>query len=298
MKTLVVILLMALVFVLARLVLYKKDIRNLKDELTFIKDGDYNSRRLIGSGDIKDINRLRSSINDLLEEKYLIKSSYMDQEEKNKEIIASISHDLRTPLTSIKGYTELLDRLVEDEKGREYLDIIRKRSELLSNLINTFYELSKFEAKSTSEKLEYVDLKEILTSTIASNYESFVSKGIEPSIGIEDGKFSVLGDYKSIERIFGNLVDNAIKYSDSQVAIDLFQEDGRIKTRFKNDNKDLREEDIEKLFNKFFIMDTSRQSESTGLGLFITKELVTRLGYDIVARLDGNKIEITIDWTG
>lgn len=284
-----------IVFLLSRLVLYRNDLNKMIKEVEYIKDKDLINRKLIGTGSNREIKKLRKVINELIIERQEMVKTYKNEQDKNKEIIASISHDLRTPLTSIKGYTDLLYGVVEDEKSKKYIEIIKSRSESLSKLIDTFYDLSKLDAKKENYKLEYVNISEILTETIASYYDRFTDKNIMPEIYIEEN-IEVLADDKAIERVFTNLIDNGIKYSHSKIKIFLGYEDGELVTKFINDNLDLDEEKIGKLFNKFFVVDTSRQSESTGLGLFITREIVESLGYNIKAELVDGNVVVSIKW--
>lgn len=297
MKFLVIILLILIIGLVIRLVLYKRDLYELIKEIKYIDSIDFVNRKLSTRGYVEDVNKLREAINFSIEENLKIKNDYRKAESRNKEIIASISHDLRTPLTSIKGYTELLSTRVEDEKSKKYIEIIASRSESLSRLIDTFYDLSKLEVKAEDYNMEYVNLRQILEEVLASHYERFLNRGISPIVEIDSGDFDVLGDTRAIERVFGNLIDNGIKYSESYMKIVLKKENGKIVSSFINDNRDLDQDKIKQLFNKFFVVDTSRQSESTGLGLFITREIVESLGYSIGARLIDGFIEIDIDWT-
>ncbi len=296
MELVIVFLAFIIAVLLSRIILYKKDLRTLVKEIKFIDEKELSNRKIAGSGSVKEIEDVKEAVNTLILEKQKMRKQYRDTEAKNKEIIASISHDLRTPLTSIKGYIDLLDKRNSDEKSKKYIEIIKARTDSLGILISTFYDLTKLEAMGRDMKLEYVDLKESLTSVLALYYERFGDKDIVPKIdiGIED--FSVLGDKHSIERVFANLIDNSIKYSKSSVEIVLGLEYGKIVTKIINDSDDLNEENIEKLFNKFYVIDTARQSESTGLGLFITREIINDMGYSIDADLVDGKLQIKIIW--
>ena len=296
MGILLAILLMACLGLGLDLVLYRRDIRRLREELDYIQTRGLKNRKLLGSGRRKDLGDLRDSINNLMAGSQRVAEDYRELEERNKEIIASISHDLRTPLTSIRGYTDLLSKRLEDEKSLAYIDIIRSRSENLGQLIDSFYEMARLEARDLNYDRAYLDLEELLMEGLAARYDSFVARGIVPEIIVEGEDFQILSNGQALERVISNLIDNALKYSGTRMKLELLREDGVLLTRFINDSRELNEDLVKKVFDKFFIVDSSRQSESTGLGLFITRELLESLGHRIEADYRDGEIIITIYW--
>ena len=296
MGILLAILLMACLGLGLDLVLYRRDIRRLREELDYIQTRGLKNRKLLGSGRRKDLGDLRDSINNLMAGSQRVAEDYRELEERNKEIIASLSHDLRTPLTSIRGYTDLLSKRLEDEKSLAYIDIIRSRSENLGQLIDSFYEMARLEARDLNYDRAYLDLEELLMEGLAARYDSFVARGIVPEIIVEGEDFQILSNGQALERVISNLIDNALKYSGTRMKLELLREDGVLLTRFINDSRELNEDLVKKVFDKFFIVDSSRQSESTGLGLFITRELLESLGHRIEADYRDGEIIITIYW--
>ncbi len=295
MEIIIIFLIVIIGILFSLLLLYKKDIKSLKEDLRDINTKKLDNIKLRGISRDIDINNLISEINKTLEDKQSLNIDYINKEKEIKETIASISHDLRTPLTSIKGYVDLLLKRDLDEKEIEYLSIIKSRSGSLEGLVEDFYELSKLELKEYEYNLEKIDLEEVLTDTIALSYEKLISKNIEPIIEIVKGDYSIIGDRNAMERIINNILDNGIKYSNSFLKIKL-KSDDKIRLNFINDTFDLKEEDIEKIFNRFFVMDTSRQSESTGLGLYITRKMLEDMGFRIQAKLEGKNINIGIEF--
>lgn len=293
MKIIIIFLIVIIGFLISLLLLYKKDVNEIYENLKDINIKKLDNTKIRTNSKDKYIKNLISEINSSLEDKQKLNIDYKNKEKEIKETIASVSHDLRTPLTSVKGYVDILLNRKLDEKEIEYLKIIKSRTKTLEDLVNSFYELSKLELKEYDYHLEYIDIKEILTETIASFYDKFIIEGIEPIIEISDDSFDIIGDRKAMERIFINLIDNGIKYSKSYFKIELKKENNII-LNFVNDVDDLSEKDIEKLFNRFFIMDTSRQSESTGLGLYITRKMLEDMNYSIDANLKDENINIEI----
>jgi len=279
-----------------RYILYKKDIKELKDEINYILGKDLMTTRLKNSSRDKTLEGLVGEINRLLDRRQELDFSYKKKEEEIREMVASLSHDLRTPLTSIKGYVDILDESSLDERNKSYLTIIKKRVESLEFLTNSFYELSRLELKDYEYDLEYFDIGELLLEVVADFYHEFEKRGLEPSINIGKGDTRVMGDIKSMRRVFVNLVDNAIKYSTSFLEIVLETREDGLSIYFINDTEDLDDRTIGKIFDRFFIMDSARQSESTGLGLYITRKILEDMNYSIDGFLEDKNIKIRIDY--
>ncbi|MDO5039146.1 MAG: HAMP domain-containing sensor histidine kinase [Clostridium sp.] len=216
-----------------------------------------------------------------------------------RQAIANISHDLRTPLTSIIGYVQLLkDESIDKDVKEEYLNIIEKRSIVLKNLISSFYDLSRLQANEYDLDIEKVNLNNILCEIIAAFYEEISSKGIEPSIDIDENSYKVYGDKKAINRIFTNLINNILKYAKDCVSISLKKENDYIITKFSNRTDEIEEIDVDRIFERFFTVDRMRTGQNTGLGLAITKILVEKQGHEIWAEKDEDLsiISIIIKW--
>ncbi len=273
----------------------RKDIRSIEAQLRDIRET-YNMGKLTSLNSSEDLNGLVREVNVFLRDLEAYKVASIKRDQEVKDIIASISHDLKTPLTSIKGYTDLLLKDRPEGRDREYLEIIKERSESLNSLIYSFYELSKLELKEYDYKLDYVNLNDLLVQSLVGFYDGFIERGIRPEIDIDSQEIMVLGDPRAIERVFINLVDNGLKYSLEDFKVSLRLEDGKIVNTFSNRVDSLSEDEGKKLFNKFYTLETSRQSESTGLGLYITEKILGDLGYGIDIKVGDNTIEFSIDW--
>jgi signal transduction histidine kinase len=214
-----------------------------------------------------------------------------------RQAIANISHDLRTPLTSIMGYMQLIeDESLPLSERKEYIDIVKKRSKALQMLIGGFYDLSRLEAKEYKFELKTINLYNVLSDTIASYYNDFVRGGIEPHIELEENAKPVIIDENAARRIFSNLMQNLLRYGKDEAAITLKQKEGHISSVFSNQALDLKEEDVKHLFDRFFTGDRARTDKSTGLGLAITKQLVEQMGHKISAKLENGRLSIEIMW--
>jgi len=271
---------------------YKRDINYISKQIVNSK-GQYSNIRMNSLN--KDIERLVININELYEMNQKINIKIKHDEEKLRESIANISHDLRTPLTSIMGYMQLIKEgnYTEEEKNK-YIDIIQRRTETLQNLISSFYELSRIECDEYRFNLKSVNLSNALCEIIALFYNEFVKRNIEPDINIEENISPVIADEEALSRIFSNLVNNMLKHGGSEMKISLRQEGNFIVTEFQNDAPNLRVEDVEHIFDRFFTSDITRSDQNTGLGLSITKALVEKLGHKIEAAFNDGILNIRI----
>lgn len=291
-----VILSIALVVFITLYFMSLREIRSLSDQLEKINSSNSNSKMLISSSN-KQIGALAENINNVLKEKKKIEIDYVRMDRELRQAIANMSHDLRTPLTSIMGYMQLIedDRTPEGEK-KQYVDIVKKRSSSLQRLIESFYEMSRLEAREYKFDLKPINLYSIMCDLIVSFYNDFTNKEIEPNIEIAENIPMVLADENGVRRIFTNLIQNMLRYGNKYVHISLKQQHDSIVTIFENDAPGLTQEDIPHLFERFFTADRTRSGKSTGLGLAITKELVEQMGYSISARLSGGRLSVIIKW--
>ncbi|MDU1442898.1 sensor histidine kinase [Clostridium cochlearium] len=276
--------------------LLHKEIRNINNQLNTINKINTNSKVLLSSSN-KQIKNLTLEINKTLEEKLKTDAKHKKMDLEIRQAIANISHDLRTPLTSIIGYIQLLEdnSLSENEKN-QYINIIKKRSKSLQVLISSFYDLSRLEEKEYKFELQSVNLYDIMCDLIALSYNDFLSKKIEPNIDIDEQIPLIIADENAVRRILSNLIQNMIKYSNKFIFISLKNNKDHILATFTNDAPNLSEDDVSHLFQRFFTADRTRSGKSTGLGLAITKELVEQMGHEIFAELSKDNLSIIIKW--
>ncbi|MCX0389358.1 HAMP domain-containing histidine kinase [Clostridium perfringens] len=286
-----------LIVLLIIFILKTKEINRLTLELKKLnRDGKIEKLRL--SLPNKNIENLIAEINTLIDDKRKMENIYKEKDIELREAIANMSHDLRTPLTSIMGYVYLLnDDKLDKEERKEYLKIIEKRSAVLNDLITNFYGLSRIQADQYEIKLEPVNLELVLGEIIAAFYETLDYKFGEPEINIEEGLGPVLGDKQALNRIFTNLIENIIKHGEGEVKISLKKKNKYIVMEFSNKAEDLESKDVNRIFEKFFTKDRMRTGQNTGLGLAIVKLLVEKQGQKIEAKKVGNRLVINIIWS-
>lgn len=218
----------------------------------------------------------------------------MDQHRRD---LANISHDLRTPLTSVIGYLELLESgdLSPQEK-QEYGAILLSRAKALERLIEGLYELSRLESGEYNFTLGPVNLQKLLCETLASFYHDFTARGIEPAAEIDEKAAPALADAEAARRVFTNLISNVLKHDGTNFAVSLRREGDHLVTAFANDAPHLTQEDLPHLFERFYSADRMRSGRNTGLGLAIVRELAEGMRACARADLDHGRLRIEIVW--
>ena len=205
-----------------------------------------------------------------------------------KEAVTNISHDLRTPLTAINGYLDLLEREEKSENVHRYLSQIKNRTEVLKNLTEEMFRYSVV-TSSQDLKLEHIDVVRVLEESMLSFYAVMQEKGIRPEIKLpEEPVFREL-DSGATGRIFSNIISNALKYSDGDLSV-VMDKNGCI--TFSNTAHNLNAVTVGRLFDRFYTVEASRNS--TGLGLSIAKLLIERLGGGIEAIYESKKLSIKV----
>ncbi|RXI46598.1 sensor histidine kinase [Clostridium tetani] len=297
MQGLIIVFLIIITVVFATLyILLHKELKNITKQLKEINNTKTNSKILISFSN-NLVKNLALEINKSLEKKSATEAEHKRMDLEIRQSISNISHDLRTPLTSIIGYIQLMedDSLSQNQRS-QYIDIIKKRAKSLQTLICSFYDLSRLEGREYKFDLRALNLYNILCDLIAVSYNDFISNEIEPIIDIDEQIPMIIADENAVRRIISNLIQNMIKYSNEFISISLKYNKDHIILNFTNDAPNLKEDDVKYLFQRFFTADRTRSGESTGLGLAIAKELVEQMGHEIFAKLSKDKLSIIIKW--
>ena len=235
--------------------------------------------------------KLAASINVQLRLLRKERHRYQQGDLELKEAVTNISHDLRTPLTAIKGYLDLLEREEKNGNVQRYLDQIQNRTEVLKNLTE---ELFRYSIVTSSRELtpERVDIVRILEESLLSFYGVMQEKGIQPEIELPEEPVFCELDVAAVNRIFSNIINNALKYSEGDFSV-VMDKNGCI--TFTNTTHNLDTVTVGRLFDRFYTVEASHNS--TGLGLSITKLLLERMGGSIEANYNNNKLQIKITFS-
>ena len=220
----------------------------------------------------KQIEKLAGIINEKNDLEQKTKVRIIQEKEQLKHSIADISHDLRTPLTSIQGYLTLLKDCEDKEEQEHYFSVIQAKTNYLTELLQIFYDLSLIESEDYILEIEKIDVNRIVTDCLIDKYNEL--KELTPTIKIENAPVWIIGNAVACKRIIDNLVTNVIRYSDDDIEI-VMDADGIFTV--KNTTSELKNIDVNILFQKFYTVDTSRSNGNTGLGLYIVKELLNKI---------------------
>ena len=265
---LIFILVLICVILVVKLYLIKHSIKEIKNDFTNILESDTNNIITISSSD-KDIKALTISLNNNLIELRNQKLKYENGNQELKKIITNISHDLRTPLTAINGYIDLLKEEDISKTQEKYLKIVQRKSNELKELTEQLFEFSKTMDVDINIKKENCCINEILEETLISYYNIFKEKNIIPTVLICNEKIYKAINKNSLIRIFENILSNVLKYSSGDFKVEL-KSNGEI--IFSNKAISLDATTVQKIFDRYFTVENAKKS--TGLGLAIVKQLV------------------------
>lgn len=281
--------LLVIIFALLLKIFYmRKAIREIKRGFSEKLYTDTNTPIMLSSHD-KLVSSLANDINVELKELQKQKHRYIQGDKELKNAITNISHDLRTPLTTICGYLSLLDKEEKSEHIARQLSIIKNRTFALKQLVEELFRYTTIISDTENSVYTETVINNVLEDCISSYYAIFKEKGITPNINLCEQKIVRSVDKTALLRIFNNIIDNAIKYSEGDLTIFLF-ENGKIV--FSNHTSDLNEIQIGKLFDRFYTVNTARKS--TGLGLSIAKALIEKMDGNISADYSNNVLSIII----
>ena len=268
-----ILIIIIMLYTLIRFISLKKQLRKIEKQV-------YNKERVNITLNDKDIEKLAAAINNNMQEQKQVEIDIMNREERLKQNISDIAHDLRTPLASIRGYITLLDNCTEQEK-KEYINIIERKSEELNLLINNFYEISLFDNSSLKIQTTSIDIVQVIMEIVISNYALIKNNEIEIDNRLPEKQIKIYGEELTCKRIIQNLISNSIKYSNGYISIQLDEFDNEVIFTIKNSVLELKESDLEHLFERFYTVDKSRNRSGSGLGLYIVKLLLKKIGGEV-----------------
>lgn len=277
-----------IILLCVKIILLKKSAREISSQFADRLENDTNNLIYISTGD-KDMRQLAANINDKLKE---VRQKQLQYEYGNTELknaITNISHDIRTPLTAIYGYLDMIQKTDDPDKQARYISIMKDRSELMKQLTEELFRYSMIISDESKMETEEVFVNQALAESISSFYPALSEKGIVPQIKITDKHIIRNVNKAALLRVFSNLLNNAVKYSDGDLEITL-SDSGEI--TFANTSKELSKVEVGQLFDRFFTVEAAHHS--TGLGLSIARALIERMGGTITADYGSERLTIKI----
>lgn len=274
----------------------EKNLRQAKNQLEAAKKKETGTRITLDSPN-RAAEALFVSINELLDLRGAEEADYRRQERALRQQIANVSHDLRTPLTSILGYLQLLeDETLSEEERKQYLAVVKGRARTLQELIGAFYDLSRIEGGEYPLEREQVDLYRVLSELAAEFYGDFQRAGMAVDVDLARELPPVWGDSGAVLRILTNLVGNALKHGSNFLTIRLYRDGDHLVTSFANDGSGLTQEDVAHIFDRFYTADKTRSDQNTGLGMSIVRALARQMGHEASAELRDGVFTARVLW--
>ena len=287
----IVVLSILVITLLIRVVTTNIELKNITRELKEITEKDTNLLLSTSSGD-KSIKILVDSLNKELKKLLSLKREYSKGIFDVKKSAENIAHDIRTPLTVIKGYVDLLEKEELSEEGRKYLEIIRGRTQYMKSLTDELFLSLSMKSRGVLN-LSNIDAKSILEEALVSNYKEFEKKGMTPSFITPNEKVIIKADSKALYRVYSNIISNALKYGEGEFKVEM---DEKGNTIFSNLAPNMDSVEANKLLDRYYTISDAKAS--SGIGLSISKEILQEMGGELKVKLENQRLYISIIYKG
>lgn len=279
----------AVVLLFIKIILMKKSAGEIEESLSERVSIETNTLITLSSRD-KDLCRLAEALNRDLRLLRQERQRFQSGDLELREAVTGIAHDLRTPLTAICGYLDLLEGEALPDKAKRQLAVIRGRTDALRQMTEELFSYSAI--LSREDKPEPVNLCKALEEALLSFRGAFEQAGIQPEISLPEGSILRMLDRASLDRIFGNILNNALRYSSGGLGVTM---DKAGVITFFNPAESLTMVDAEKLWGRFYTVENGKGG--TGLGMTIAKKLTERMGGKITAQIRGRNLYITLSFS-
>ena len=273
----------------------ERQVKDICRQLAFLMKHDSNMliHREFGLG---GIGMLSDRLNDLLELRRKEKRYYQEKETLIADTYTNLSHDIRTPLTSLDGYFQLMEACENVEEQRRYLNIIHERIHSLNEMLEELFMFTKLKNESYRLELTSCCINRILKETVFSYYDDWVRREIQPDIQITEEQLYIDGNKQGLSRIIQNVIKNGLDHGEKKIRIVLKREQNRAVLQISNQVTASEQIDIEHVFDRFYKADAARSKTSTGLGLSIAREFVRRMNGEIGAKIEENEFIVEMSF--
>lgn len=268
---------------------------SFRKQVHFIARNDTN-KLVTFYGGTKAFKLLANDINQIIESCRIREKEVSKQDDELKETLVNMSHDIRTPLTSLKGYFELLNETDDPLEQERYRSIITERIDSLSEILEAMFFFTKVSGSGYETKLDSIDMSSLTMQTLFSYFDDFEAKGMTPEVDIEEN-VKVIGNEQSIKRIVQNFIKNCLVHAKSDICISLKSSEDNSKAVLKISNTVFEDAipDPSKVFDRFYKADTSRHVNSSGVGLSVTKKLANSMKGNAYAKLEGDTFSVYLE---
>ena len=270
------------------LISYKRQVKDICRQLRFLQECDSN---MLITTEMKKghIGELAELLNTLLKERKKGRADYQKKEQMIADIYTNLSHDIRTPLTSLDGYFQLLEETQEENDRKRYIQIIQERIESLKEMLEELFTYTKLQNGTYELKLEPQNVGQILKETVFSYYDDWAEQEISPQFEITEEPVWIRGNKQALRRTIQNIIKNGLDHGNKEIRIQLSRNEKQMELVFQNKIEPGEQIDISRVFERFYKADKARSKSSTGLGLSIAKGFVEKMHGEIEA-------EIKEDW--
>ena len=270
------------------LISYKRQVKDICRQLRFLQECDSN---MLITTEMKKghIEELAELLNTLLKERKKERADYQKKERMIADIYTNLSHDIRTPLTSLDGYFQLLEETQEENDRKRYIQIIQERIESLKEMLEELFTYTKLQNGTYELKLEPQNVGQILKETVFSYYDDWAEQEISPQFEITEEPVWIRGNKQALRRTIQNIIKNGLDHGNKEIRIQLSRNEKQMELVFQNKIEPGEQIDISRVFERFYKADKARSKSSTGLGLSIAKGFVQKMHGEIAA-------EIKEDW--
>lgn len=274
---------------------YQRQVKDICRQLAFLMKHDSNML-IHREFDLGGIGMLSDRLNDLLELRRKEKQYYQEKETLIADTYTNLSHDIRTPLTSLDGYFQLMEACENVEEQRRYLNIIHERIHSLNEMLEELFMFTKLKNESYRLELTSCCINRILKETVFSYYDDWVRREIQPDIQITEEQLYIDGNKQGLSRIIQNVIKNGLDHGEKKIRIVLKREQNQAVLRISNQVTASEQIDIEHVFDRFYKADAARSKTSTGLGLSIAREFVRRMNGEIGAKIEENEFIVEMSF--
>lgn len=292
MEIIVVVLIVVCLALILTILTMMSNMTDLRKQVHFISRNDTN-KRITFYGKSRAFKTLATDINDIIDSYRKENEKIIKEDKEIKDTLTNMSHDIRTPLTSLKGYFELMGQTDDPKEQERCRNIIEERIESLSEILETMFLYTKVSNVNYKVDLDPVDVSKVVLETMFSYYDDFENKGQEVEVDADEG-LRIIASEQSLKRIMQNLIKNCLVHGSGSVKLELKPCDDMVRIAISNKMNPGENPDPEKVFDRFYKGDASRHNGSSGVGLAVVKKLVDSMGGEIKATVQDGRFKISM----
>lgn len=305
-KILTAVLAIIVIIMAAVLLKIRAQLRDINDQLDFLYENDTNM--LIGTDtNLIYLGQFKQRVNRFVEQWHKKRAEAAKKEQMISDTYTNLSHDIRTPLTSLDGYFQLLKDERDEKLQAHYIGVIQERIASLKDILEELFMFTKLKNDTFNLEMDRCCVSRLLKQTVFSYYDEWKMRGIEPVVDICDEQIFILANTQALKRVFQNVIKNGLVHGKSDIEIRLYTKaSGNVSDKNKgnrmvnisvsNTIENPENVDVSQVFERFYKADEARSVTSSGLGLSIAKELVERMDGKINAQIEDNRFCINISY--